>query len=111
MCLGLKRCAVYPHGVTVVGMSSTYAPGLEAAAAELLAAAALPPARAVAELSRLLSFSDPDGVPARVREAKRRAAQEALAEVGGSQVALARALGVSEQAVSRALRPGTRHPR
>jgi hypothetical protein len=91
-------------------VTTTYAGDLEAVAGALLAAAALPPARALAELSRLLDFSDPDGVPARVREAKRKAAALAVAEEG-SRVALARRLGVSEQAIHRALHPGTRHPR
>jgi DNA-binding NtrC family response regulator len=90
---------------------TTYAEDLTTAAACLLAAAELPPDRAVVELGRLLDSTATAGVSTLVREARRKAAEVALDEVGGKQVRLARLLGVSEQAIYRVLHPGVRHSR
>jgi hypothetical protein len=79
-------------------------------AARLQAAAALAPVDAMVALGELLDRERPDSADRSVFAARQAAARAAKHEAG-SGVALARALGVSEELVSRLTREVPRSPR
>lgn len=94
ICLGVRLAVME---------TAPYAAELHALAAELLAIATSAPDVAMMALGRLVDHVDTGGAMARLRAARRVAAQAAVDDAG-SQAKLARLLGVSETLVSRAVR-------
>jgi hypothetical protein len=84
-------------------MAQPYADDLQALAEELQEIAVAPPESAMMSLGRLVDYADEDGALSRLRVARQVAAQSAL-DRAGSQAKLARALGVSQNLVSRIIR-------
>lgn len=71
----------------------------------LMSVATLPPADAMVRLNTLLDSVGEESIVTRLREARRAAGERAVETIGGgSQAELARILGISEMAVSRAVR-------
>lgn len=90
------------------GVDQPYAYDLRTLADELRAIAEQSPEQAMMTLGRLVDHVGEDGVLARLREARKCAARLAV-DRAGSQAKLARALGVSDMLVSRAVRDIRRH--